>query len=72
MLEGNGIGDSRRAYEYITSVSVASLAERSVSRYDEAMVSLGFMVRSMNFDLKVALQIRFFSTTSKPRSIEIP
>ena len=36
------------------SVSVLSLAECSVSGYDEAMVSLGFMVRSMNFDMKVA------------------
>jgi len=54
------------------SVSVPSLAEWPVSRYDEAIVSLGFMVRSMNFDLKLAPQILFFSTTSKPKSIEIP
>jgi hypothetical protein len=51
---------------------VSSLAEWPVSRYDEAIVSLGFMVRSMNFDLKLAQQILFFSTTSKPKSIEIP
>ena len=49
-----------------------SLEERPVSRYDEAIVSLGFMVKSMNFDLKVAPQVLFFSTTSKPKSIEIP
>ncbi len=49
-----------------------SLAERSVSRYDEAIVSLCLMVRSMNFDLKFAPQVFFFSTTSKPKSIEIP
>jgi hypothetical protein len=42
------------------------------TRYDEAIVSLGFMVRSMNFDLKLAPQILFFSTTLKPKSIEIP
>ena len=51
---------------------VPSLAEWSVSRYDEAIVSLGFMVRSMNFDLKLAPQVLLFSTTSKPKSIEIP
>jgi hypothetical protein len=72
VLEESGIEDSRRAYEEITSVSVPSLAEWSVSRYDEAIVSLGFGVRSMNFDLKLAPQIFFFSTTSTPKSIEIP
>ena len=51
---------------------VPRLAEWPVSRYDEAIVSLGFMVRSMNFDLKLAPQIFFFPTTSKPKSIEIP
>ena len=51
---------------------VPSLAEWSVSRYDEAIVSLGFMVRSMNFDLKLAPQVLLFSITSKPKSIEIP
>jgi hypothetical protein len=45
VLEASGIGDSRRAYEQI-------LAEWFISRYDEAIVSLGFMVRSMNFNLK--------------------
>jgi hypothetical protein len=72
VLEGSDIGDSRRVYEQITSVSVPSLAEWSARRYDEAMVSLGFMVRSMNFDWKVALQVLFFSTTSIQKSIEIP
>ena len=41
------------------------------SIYDEATLSLGFMVRSMNFDLKVATQILTFSITSKPKAIEI-
>ncbi len=36
------------------------LAEWPRSRYDEAIVSLGFVVRSMNFDLKLVPQI-FFS-----------
>ena len=72
MLEGSGIGDSRRAYEEITNLGFPSLAEQSVSRYDQAIVSLGFMVRSMNFDLKVAPQLLFFSTTSRPKWIEIP
>jgi hypothetical protein len=35
-------------------------------------VSLGFMVGSMNFDLKIAPQTLCFSITSKPKSIEIP
>ena len=61
MLEGRGIGDSRR-----------SLAEWSVWRYDEAIVNWGSMVRLMNFDLKVAPQILFLSITSRPKSIEIP
>jgi hypothetical protein len=41
--EGSDIGDSRLG---------VSLAEWSVSRYDQAIVSLGFMVGSMNFDWK--------------------
>jgi hypothetical protein len=65
-----------KSYNKATAVSVyiriRQTAEWSVSRYDEAIVSLGFMVRSMNFDLKLAPQILFFSTTSKPKSIEIP
>jgi len=48
------------------------VAEWCIARYDVVTVSLGFMVRSMNFDLKLAPQIFFFSTTSKPESIEIP
>ena len=48
------------------------VAEWCIARYDVATVSLGFMVRSMNFDLKLAPQLFFFSTTSKPKSIEIP
>ena len=47
------------------------LQEWSVSRYDEAILSLGFMIRSMNSDLKVAPQVLFFSKTSKSKSIEI-
>jgi hypothetical protein len=31
-------------------------------RYDEAIVSLGFLVILMNFDLKLAPQAFFFST----------
>jgi hypothetical protein len=42
------------------------------SRYDEAIVSLGLMVRLMNLNLKVVPGILSFSTTSKPKSIEIP
>ena len=61
MSEGRDIGDSE-----------GSIAERSVSGYDEAIMSLGFMVRSMNFDLKIAPQTRCFSITSKPKSLEIP
>ena len=34
-------------------------------------LSLGSMVRSMNFDLNVSLQVFAFSITSKPKSIEI-
>jgi hypothetical protein len=49
-----------------------SLEEWSVSRYDEAIVSLGFMVKSTNFDLRVFPQVLFFPTTSKAKSIEIP
>jgi hypothetical protein len=37
-----------------------SLAERSVWRYDETIVSLGLMVRSMNFDLKLSPQVFSF------------
>ena len=72
MLEGSAIGDTRRAYEEITSFRVPSLAEWSVWRYDEATVSLGFMVGLMNFDLKIVPQVLFCSTTSRPKSIEIP
>jgi hypothetical protein len=61
--EGSDIGDSRLG---------VSLAEWSVSGYDEAIVSLGFMLGSMNFDLKIAPQTLCFSITSKPKSIEIP
>ncbi len=49
-----------------------SLAEWSVSRYDEAIVSLSFLVSSMNSDSKIVPQTLCFSTTSKPKSIEIP
>jgi hypothetical protein len=35
-------------------------------------VSLGGMVGSINFDLKIAPQLLFFSITSKPKTIEIP
>ena len=66
MPEGSDIGGSR------LRVETGSLAEWSVSRYDEAIVSLGLMVRSMNLDLKVVPEILSFSTTSKPKSIEIP
>jgi hypothetical protein len=48
------------------------VAEWCVARYDVATVSLGFMVRSMNFDMKVAPQVLFFLTTSRLESIEIP
>ena len=48
------------------------LAEWPVWRYDEVIVSLNFMVRSMNIDLTVPLQALFFSTASRPKSIEIP
>ena len=48
------------------------LAEWSVSRYDEAILSLSFLVSSMNSDSKIVPQTLFFSTTSKPKSIEIP
>jgi len=51
----------------VSVVSVPSLAEWSVSRQDEAIMSLGFIVRSMHFDLRLAPQIFFFSTTSKPK-----
>jgi hypothetical protein len=37
---------------------------------DGANLSLGLMVRSMNFDLNVSLQVFAFSITSKPKSIE--
>ncbi len=63
MPEGSDIGDSRLG---------VSLAEWSVSGYDEVIVSPGFMVGSMNFDLKIAPQTLCFSITSKPKSIEIP
>ena len=36
------------------------------------VVSLGFMVRSINFDMKVAPQVLFFPITSRLKSIEIP
>ena len=49
-----------------------ALEELSASRYDEAIGGLGFMVRSMNLDLKVTSQVLFFPMTSKPKSIEIP
>jgi hypothetical protein len=49
-----------------------ALEELSASRYDEAIGGLGFMVKSMNFDLKVNSQVLFFPITSKPKSIEIP
>ena len=61
MPETSGIGDSN-----------SSLEEFSVWRYDEAIVSLGFMIGSMNFDLQVSPQVLPLSTTSKPKSIEIP
>ena len=61
MPEGSDIGDSRLG---------VSLAEWSVSGYDEAIVSLDFMVGSINFDLKIAPQTLCFSITSKPKSIE--
>lgn len=48
------------------------VAERSVARYDVATVSLGFMVRSMNFDMEVAPQALVFPITSRLKSIEIP
>ena len=50
-----------------------SVLQNDPSRvYDEAIVSLGFMVGSMNFDLMIAPQTLCFSITSKPKSIEIP
>ena len=49
-----------------------SLAEWSVSRYDKEIVSLRFLVSSMNSDSKIVLQAFCFSITSKPKSIEIP
>ena len=48
------------------------VAEWCIARYDVATVSLGFMVKSMNFDIKVASQVLFFPTTSRLESIEIP
>jgi len=48
------------------------VAEWCIARYDVATVSLGFMVRSMNFDIKVASQVLFFPITSRLESIEIP
>jgi hypothetical protein len=50
----------------------SALVEWFVSGYDEAIMSLGFMAGSMNFDLKIALQTLCFSITSKLKSIEIP
>jgi hypothetical protein len=49
-----------------------SLAEWSVSRYDEAIVSLSFFGYSMNSDSKIVPATLCFSTTCKPKSIEIP
>jgi hypothetical protein len=59
--QASDIGDSRPS----------SFEEWSVSRYDKAILSLDFMVKSMSFDLKVAPQVLFFPTTSKPKSMEI-
>jgi len=54
------------------TISVDRCREWSVSRYDEAIVSLRFLVSSMNSDSKIVLQTLCFSTTSEPESIEIP
>jgi hypothetical protein len=58
--KGRDIGDSRPR----------SLAEWSVSRYDEAILS--FLVSSMNSHSKIVPRTLCFSITSKPKSIEIP
>ena len=63
MLGASDIGDSKVA---------VSLAEWSVSSYDEAIVSLGPTVGSMTFDLKVGPKYSAFSITSQPKSTEIP
>jgi hypothetical protein len=64
--KGSDIGDSR------LRVETRSLAEWSVSRYDEVIVSLSFLVSSMNSHSKIVPRTLCFSITSKPKSIEIP
>jgi hypothetical protein len=79
LWRGTGFERSRFAADAVacpnrtaSEIRDKSLEELSVSRYDEAIVSLGFIVGSMNFDLKVPPQVLFFPTISRPKSIEIP
>ena len=53
VLEGSTIGDSRRAYERITSVRVPSLAEWSVSGYDEVIGARASWLDRWNLDIEV-------------------
>jgi hypothetical protein len=66
------LGDSRRAYERITRVRVASFAEWSVSGYDEVVGAWASWLNRWNLDIEVDQQAFFLSTTSRPESIEIP
>src|ERR1035437_8441805 len=60
--EGRDIGDSR-----------LGVLQNGLPRvHDEAIVSLSFLVSSMNSDSKIVPQALCLSTTSKPKSIEIP
>jgi hypothetical protein len=72
VLEGSTIGNSRRAYERITSLRVPSLAEWSVSAYDEVIGAWDSWSDRWNLDIEVDPQAFFLSTTSRPQSIEIP
>ena len=56
VLEGSTIGDSRRAYERITSVRVPSLAEWSVSGYDEVIGAWASWLDRWNLDIEVDLK----------------
>jgi hypothetical protein len=65
--EASDVEDSRLAIKV-----AVGLEECCVSRYDEAIRSLGTMGKEMSSRLSVAPQVLFLPATSNPKLIEIP
>ena len=62
----------RLAHRHLIGTAKATHGQSSVSGYHQAVVIIGFVHKSTNFNLSLVPQVSFLPITSKPKSIEIP